>query len=53
MRTLLINQIDAKTREVRDVLMSSSGKSGDEKESFAGTIVAASLAYVLTPDGAD
>jgi len=46
-------EIDAKTREVRDVLMSSSGKSGGEKESFAGTIVAASLAYVLTPDGAD
>lgn len=45
-------EIDAKTREVRDVLMSSSGKSGGEKESFAGTIVAASLAYVLTPDGA-
>jgi uncharacterized protein YPO0396 len=46
-------EIDAKTHEVRDVLMSSSGKSGGEKESFAGTIVAASLAYVLTPDGAD
>lgn len=46
-------EIDAKTLEVRDVLMSSSGKSGGEKESFAGTIVAASLAYVLTPDGAD
>ena len=38
---------------IRDVLMSSSGKSGGEKEAFAGTIVAASLAYVLTPDGAD
>jgi uncharacterized protein YPO0396 len=38
---------------VRDVLESSSGKSGGEKESFAGTIVAASLAYVLTPDGGD
>lgn len=38
---------------IRDVLMSSSGKSGGEKESFAGTIVAASLAYVLTPDGSD
>ncbi|MGB5455602.1 MAG: ATP-binding protein [Gammaproteobacteria bacterium] len=46
-------EIDAQSREVRDVLMSSSGKSGGEKESFAGTIVAASLAYVLTPDGAD
>ena len=33
------------------MLESSSGKSGGEKESFAGTIVAASLAYVLTPDG--
>jgi len=44
---------DAKTHEVRDVLESSSGKSGGEKESFAGTIVAASLAYVLTPDGYD
>ena len=39
--------------EVRDVLESSSGKSGGEKEAFAGTIVAASLAYVLTPDGRD
>ncbi len=38
---------------IRDVLRSSSGKSGGEKESFAGTIVAASLAYVLTPDGYD
>ncbi|WP_038260057.1 ATP-binding protein [Xenorhabdus cabanillasii] len=46
-------EIDAKTGEVRDVLESSSGKSGGEKESFAATIVAASLAYVLTPDGYD
>ena len=46
-------ELDADTREVRDVLMSSSGKSGGEKESFAGTIVAASLAYVLTPEGAE
>jgi uncharacterized protein YPO0396 len=38
---------------ILDVLKSSSGKSGGEKESFAGTIVAASLAYVLTPDGYD
>ena len=38
---------------VRDVLDSSSGKSGGEKEAFAGMIVAASLAYVLTPDGSD
>tara|TARA_Y100001963_G_scaffold53600_1_gene75113 strand:+ start:29 stop:3163 length:3135 start_codon:yes stop_codon:yes gene_type:complete len=46
-------EVDSLTLEVRDVLESSSGKSGGEKESFAGTIVAASLAYVLTPDGYD
>ncbi|GKW38750.1 ATP-binding protein [Pectobacterium carotovorum] len=46
-------EVDSQTLEVRDVLESSSGKSGGEKESFAGTIVAASLAYVLTPDGHD
>lgn len=46
-------ELDVMTNEVRDVLASSSGKSGGEKESFAGTIVAASLAYVLTPDGCD
>ena len=46
-------EIDSQTSSVRDVLESSSGKSGGEKESFAGTIVAASLAYVLTPDGFD
>jgi uncharacterized protein YPO0396 len=46
-------ELDAVSGEVRDVLESSSGKSGGEKESFAGTIVAASLAYVLTPDGYD
>jgi len=46
-------ELDVRTQEVRDVLQSSSGKSGGEKESFAGTIVAASLAYVLTPDGYD
>ncbi|BCV39498.1 ATP-binding protein [Shewanella algae] len=46
-------EIDSQTLEIRDVLESSSGKSGGEKESFAGTIVAASLAYVLTPDGYD
>ncbi len=46
-------ELDAQTHEVKDVLASSSGKSGGEKESFAGTIVAASLAYVLTPDGYD
>lgn len=44
-------ELDTETHEVRDVLESSSGKSGGEKESFAGMIVAASLAYVLTPDG--
>ncbi len=46
-------EVDSKTDEIRDVLESSSGKSGGEKESFAGTIVAASLAYVLTPEGFD
>lgn len=46
-------ELDAETHEVKDVLASSSGKSGGEKESFAGTIVAASLAYVLTPNGYD
>lgn len=29
------------------------GKSGGEKESFTGIILAASLSYVLTPDGSD
>lgn len=51
--TFFAEEIDRKTHEIRDVLESSSGKSGGEKESFAGTIVAASLAYVLTPDGHD
>ena len=46
-------EIGFKDGETRDVLDSSSGKSGGEKESFAGTIVAASLAYVLTPEGYD
>lgn len=46
-------EIDLEDGTIRDVLKSSSGKSGGEKESFAGTIVAASLAYVLTPDGHD
>ncbi|CAE12403.1 hypothetical protein CKY12_19535 [Photorhabdus sp. S12-55] len=46
-------ELDSNTGEIRDVLESSSGKSGGEKESFAATIVAASLAYVLTPDGYD
>lgn len=46
-------EVDSDAGTVRDVLESSSGKSGGEKEAFAGTIVAASLAYVLTPDGLD
>ncbi len=46
-------EIERSSACVVDVLESSSGKSGGEKESFAGTIVAASLAYVLTPDGHD
>jgi len=46
-------ELDSQSDQVLDVLESSSGKSGGEKESFAGTIVAASLAYVLTPDGYD
>lgn len=49
--TFFAEEIDNDTHEVLDVLSSSSGKSGGEKESFAGMIVAASLAYVLTPDG--
>jgi len=46
-------ELAADSGKVLDVLESSSGKSGGEKESFAGTIVAASLAYVLTPDSHD
>ncbi|MFK5949726.1 MAG: SbcC/MukB-like Walker B domain-containing protein, partial [Methylococcales bacterium] len=46
-------EIETETLRVLDVLESSSGKSGGEKESFAGTIVAASLAYVLTPEDYD
>ncbi|MDX1655456.1 MAG: SbcC/MukB-like Walker B domain-containing protein, partial [Candidatus Competibacteraceae bacterium] len=49
--SFLAEELDSRDGTVRDVLHSSSGKSGGEKESFAGTIVAASLAYVLTPDG--
>lgn len=45
--------LDTGEEQVIDVLSSSSGKSGGEKESFAGIIVAASLAYVLTPTGGD
>lgn len=44
-------ELDKTSRAVKDVLDSSSGKSGGEKEAFAGSVVAASLAYVLTPDG--
>lgn len=46
-------EIHQETEAVLDVLDSSSGKSGGEKEAFAGTIVAASLAYVLTPKDED
>jgi uncharacterized protein YPO0396 len=46
-------EIDMQTGKTLDVLESSSGKSGGEKESFAGTVVAASLAYVLTPEDED
>ena len=51
--TFYAEEVDSITEDVRDVLNSSSGKSGGEKESFAGMVVAASLAYVLTPDGHD
>jgi uncharacterized protein YPO0396 len=51
--TFYAEEVDSISLEVRDVLNSSSGKSGGEKESFAGMVVAASLAYVLTPDGYD
>jgi uncharacterized protein YPO0396 len=51
--TFYAEEVDSVTLDVRDVLNSSSGKSGGEKESFAGMVVAASLAYVLTPDGYD
>ena len=51
--TFYAEEIGFEEGETRDVLDSSSGKSGGEKESFAGTIVAASLAYVLTPEGHD
>lgn len=51
--TFYAEEVEKTTGIVKDVLESSSGKSGGEKESFAGTIVAASLAYVLTPDGYD
>lgn len=47
----IAEEIDRETEEQKDLWKSSMGKSGGEKESFAGAIVAASLAYVLTPDG--
>lgn len=50
--SFVAEDVDNASGEIRDVLASSSGKSGGEKEAFAGTIVAASLAYVLTPQGA-
>ncbi|MCR5084528.1 MAG: AAA family ATPase [Succinivibrionaceae bacterium] len=46
----LAEEIDRDSGEVRDAMTSSSGKSGGEKESFAGSVLAASLAYVLAPD---
>lgn len=50
--SFVAEEIVSASGQIRDVLASSSGKSGGEKEAFAGTIVAASLAYVLTPNGA-
>lgn len=50
--SFIAEDVDKNDRNrVLDVLGSTSGKSGGEKESFADNIVAASLAYVLTPDG--
>lgn len=43
--------IDRATGEPRDYMRNTGGKSGGEKESFSGSIVAAALAYVLTPSG--
>ncbi|MDP9140546.1 MAG: hypothetical protein M3O62_07135 [Pseudomonadota bacterium] len=43
--------IDRVTGEPRDYMRNTGGKSGGEKESFSGSIVAAALAYVLTPSG--
>ena len=51
--SFIAEDVDTASGQVLDVLASSSGKSGGEKEAFAGTVVAASLAYVLTPDTAD
>lgn len=47
----IAEEVRREDKKIIDTLTSSSGKSGGEKESFAGIIVAASLAYVLTPDG--
>ena len=49
----LANVLDKTTGTIKDTLNSSSGKSGGEKEAFAGSVLAASLAYVLTPDNGD
>ena len=43
--------IDRASGEPRDYMRNTGGKSGGEKESFSGSIVAAALAYVLTPSG--
>lgn len=42
---------DVATDEVLDYMHGTGGRSGGQRESFAGFIVAASLAYALTPDG--
>lgn len=44
--------IDRQTHESLEVIRGTGGKSGGEKESFSGFIVAASLAFALTPAGA-
>lgn len=49
--TFIAEERDRESDEIKDIWVSSHGKSGGEKESFAGAIVAASLAYALTPDG--
>lgn len=43
--------IDRATGEPKDYMRNTGGKSGGEKESFSGSIVAAALAYALTPAG--
>ena len=42
---------DRETHAQIDILRGTGGKSGGEKESFSGSIVAAALAYVLTEQG--